>query len=147
MFSASWPFPKGRHLVTTAPLWQLLELQAQILGAKAASTLPSPNLTLKISQLGRVEAPYPDTSVSLISSFPIVFSPSFILSSLGFTAVAFVTGSLALWAPAFLLRSRVVLGETPPCLPGDSCSSSDRYPDGGSARWPAGGRGESGESH
>lgn len=50
---------------------------------------------------------------------------SFILSSLGFTAVAFVTGSLALWAPAFLLRSRVVLGETPPCLPGDSCSSSD----------------------
>ncbi|XP_027965767.1 protein spinster homolog 1 isoform X2 [Eumetopias jubatus] len=51
--------------------------------------------------------------------------PSFILSSLGFTAVAFVTGSLALWAPAFLLRSRVVLGETPPCLPGDSCSSSD----------------------
>nr|AAI10049.1 Similar to spinster-like protein [Rattus norvegicus] len=54
-------------------------------------------------------------------------NPSFVLSSLGFTAVAFVTGSLALWAPAFLLRSRVVLGETPPCLPGDSCSSSDRY--------------------
>ncbi|EHH31540.1 protein spinster homolog 1 isoform X2 [Macaca nemestrina] len=52
-------------------------------------------------------------------------NPSFVLSSLGFTAVAFVTGSLALWAPAFLLRSRVVLGETPPCLPGDSCSSSD----------------------
>ncbi|XP_048645663.1 protein spinster homolog 1 isoform X2 [Marmota marmota marmota] len=52
-------------------------------------------------------------------------NPSFTLSSLGFTAVAFVTGSLALWAPAFLLRSRVVLGETPPCLPGDSCSSSD----------------------
>nr|XP_036848276.1 protein spinster homolog 1 isoform X4 [Manis javanica] len=54
-----------------------------------------------------------------------VGSASFILSSLGFTAVAFVTGSLALWAPAFLLRSRVVLGETPPCLPGESCSSSD----------------------
>uniref|UniRef100_A0A4X2L0T3 Protein spinster homolog 1 n=1 Tax=Vombatus ursinus TaxID=29139 RepID=A0A4X2L0T3_VOMUR len=52
-------------------------------------------------------------------------NPSFVLSSLGFTAVAFVTGSLALWAPAFLLRARVVLGETPPCLPGDSCSSSD----------------------
>lgn len=56
---------------------------------------------------------------------PFLRSPSFILSSLGFTAVAFVTGSLALWAPAFLLRARVVLGETPPCLPGDSCSSSD----------------------
>ncbi|XP_001369318.1 protein spinster homolog 1 isoform X1 [Monodelphis domestica] len=52
-------------------------------------------------------------------------NPSFVLSSLGFTAVAFVTGSLALWAPAFLLRARVVLGETPPCLPGKSCSSSD----------------------
>ncbi|CAO2583213.1 Protein spinster homolog 1 [Lemmus lemmus] len=35
-------------------------------------------------------------------------NPSFVLSSLGFTAVAFVTGSLALWAPAFLLRSRRV---------------------------------------
>ncbi|XP_051844363.1 protein spinster homolog 1 [Antechinus flavipes] len=55
----------------------------------------------------------------------LVRNPSFVLSSLGFTAVAFVTGSLALWAPAFLLRARVVLGETPPCLPGDSCSSSD----------------------
>ena len=76
---------------------------------------------------------------SLTSSLLIVYSPSFILSSLGFTAVAFVTGSLALWAPAFLLRSRVVLGETPPCLPGDSCSSSDRYLDGdwagGPCRW------------
>jgi hypothetical protein len=71
-------------------------------------------------------------------SLPSARSPSFILSSLGFTAVAFVTGSLALWAPAFLLRSRVVLGETPPCLPGDSCSSSDRYTGGagmGTCRW------------
>lgn len=38
---------------------------------------------------------------------------SFVLSSLGFTAVAFVTGSLALWAPAFLYRSRLVTGSPP----------------------------------
>lgn len=75
-------------------------------------------------------SPTPTPQWSLTSSLPTVCSPSFILSSLGFTAVAFVTGSLALWAPAFLLRSRVVLGETPPCLPGDSCSSSDRYQKG-----------------
>ncbi|XP_028670585.1 protein spinster homolog 1 [Erpetoichthys calabaricus] len=49
---------------------------------------------------------------------------SFILSSLGFTSVAFVTGSLALWAPAFLLRARVVLGNLKPCLT-EPCISDD----------------------
>uniref|UniRef100_A0A665SYP6 Protein spinster homolog 1 n=1 Tax=Echeneis naucrates TaxID=173247 RepID=A0A665SYP6_ECHNA len=32
---------------------------------------------------------------------------SFVLSTFGFTAVAFVTGSLALWAPTFLLRKGI----------------------------------------
>ncbi|MGH0161318.1 UNVERIFIED_CONTAM: hypothetical protein FKN15_062952 [Acipenser sinensis] len=50
---------------------------------------------------------------------------SFLLSSFGFTAVAFVTGSLALWAPAFLYRARVVQGELPPCLPEQSCGSQE----------------------
>lgn len=112
-----------------APLWQLLKLQAQIL--RAGTTFTSSAQTIQISQRGRTEVSLtPIPRWSLTSSLLIVSSPSFILSSLGFTAVAFVTGSLALWAPAFLLRSRVVLGETPPCLPGDSCSSSDRYRDG-----------------
>ncbi|MGH0169935.1 UNVERIFIED_CONTAM: hypothetical protein FKN15_058258 [Acipenser sinensis] len=52
-------------------------------------------------------------------------SRSFLLSSFGFTAVAFVTGSLALWAPAFLYRARVVQGELPPCLPEQSCGSQE----------------------
>ncbi|KAG2463916.1 SPNS1 protein, partial [Polypterus senegalus] len=51
-------------------------------------------------------------------------SKNFILSSLGFTSVAFVTGSLALWAPAFLLRARVVLGNLKPCLT-EPCISDD----------------------
>ncbi|XP_014453729.2 protein spinster homolog 1 [Alligator mississippiensis] len=38
---------------------------------------------------------------------------SFVLSSLGFTAVAFVTGALALWAPAFLQRARLAAGAPP----------------------------------
>ena len=98
-----------------APLWQLLKLQAQILGAGTAFT-PSAQ-TIQISQRGRTEVSLtPIPRWSLTSSLFIVSSPSFILSSLGFTAVAFVTGSLALWAPAFLLRSRVVLGETPPAF-------------------------------
>nr|XP_005293893.3 protein spinster homolog 1 [Chrysemys picta bellii] len=51
---------------------------------------------------------------------------SFVLSSLGFTAVAFVTGSLALWAPAFLYRSCLATGQCRPCPDGDTCSSQQR---------------------
>ncbi|XP_044303789.1 protein spinster homolog 1 isoform X2 [Varanus komodoensis] len=46
---------------------------------------------------------------------------SFVLSSLGFTAMAFVTGALALWAPAFLYRSRLAAGSLQPCPPGKVC--------------------------
>ncbi|XP_068581917.1 protein spinster homolog 1 [Cebidichthys violaceus] len=49
---------------------------------------------------------------------------SFVLSTFGFTAVAFVTGSLALWAPTFLYRAAVFTGERPPCLE-VNCASSD----------------------
>ncbi|KAG7459895.1 hypothetical protein MATL_G00215470 [Megalops atlanticus] len=51
-------------------------------------------------------------------------NPSFMLSTFGFTAVAFVTGSLALWAPTFLLRAAIFTGEKAPCLSG-SCDTSD----------------------
>uniref|UniRef100_A0A3P8SCE8 Protein spinster homolog 1 n=1 Tax=Amphiprion percula TaxID=161767 RepID=A0A3P8SCE8_AMPPE len=49
---------------------------------------------------------------------------SFILSTFGFTAVAFVTGSLALWAPTFLFRAAVFTGEREPCVEAH-CASSD----------------------
>ncbi|KAJ1124884.1 hypothetical protein NDU88_003331 [Pleurodeles waltl] len=49
---------------------------------------------------------------------------SFVLSTFGFTSVAFVTGSLALWAPVYLLRSRVVLGTKNPCT-GNVCNADD----------------------
>lgn len=49
---------------------------------------------------------------------------SFMLSSLGFTSVAFVTGSLALWAPSYLLRAQVVQGTMQPCIR-RPCSSKD----------------------
>lgn len=49
---------------------------------------------------------------------------SFVLSTFGFTAVAFVTGSLALWAPTFLFRAAVFDGEKPPCVEGN-CASND----------------------
>uniref|UniRef100_A0A8P4JZE6 Protein spinster homolog 1 n=1 Tax=Dicentrarchus labrax TaxID=13489 RepID=A0A8P4JZE6_DICLA len=49
---------------------------------------------------------------------------SFVLSTLGFTAVAFVTGSLALWAPTFLFRAAVFTGEKEPCVEGN-CASSE----------------------
>ncbi|KAM3598445.1 uncharacterized protein V6R79_018090 [Siganus canaliculatus] len=49
---------------------------------------------------------------------------SFILSTFGFTAVAFVTGSLALWAPTFLFRAAVFTGERPPCVEGN-CAATE----------------------
>ncbi|KAJ8250937.1 hypothetical protein GJAV_G00214960 [Gymnothorax javanicus] len=49
---------------------------------------------------------------------------SFVLSTLGFTAVAFVTGSLALWAPAFLYRAEVFNGVKLPCH-SKHCDTSD----------------------
>ncbi|XP_065511351.1 protein spinster homolog 1 [Caloenas nicobarica] len=48
-----------------------------------------------------------------------------VLSSLGFTAVAFVTGALALWAPAFLQRCRVATGDLPPCHQGPRCHGDE----------------------
>ena len=47
------------------------------------------------------------------------------LSTLGFTAVAFVTGSLALWAPTFLHRAAVFNGEKAPCVTA-TCDTSER---------------------
>uniref|UniRef100_A0AAR2LGB2 Protein spinster homolog 1 n=1 Tax=Pygocentrus nattereri TaxID=42514 RepID=A0AAR2LGB2_PYGNA len=52
------------------------------------------------------------------------YSNSFVLSTFGFTAVAFVTGSLALWAPAFLFRAAVFTGEKQPCVV-EPCDTSD----------------------
>ncbi|XP_067884439.1 protein spinster homolog 1-like [Heterodontus francisci] len=49
---------------------------------------------------------------------------SFLLSSLGFTSVAFVTGTLALWAPAYLFRAQLVQGTVKPCTNGP-CNSLD----------------------
>lgn len=61
LLSVSWPYPKARNSVATAPLWQLLELQAQILEATTASRLSA--LTIKIIQRGRREVSDTDTSV------------------------------------------------------------------------------------
>uniref|UniRef100_A0A3Q2Q1Z9 SPNS lysolipid transporter 1, lysophospholipid n=1 Tax=Fundulus heteroclitus TaxID=8078 RepID=A0A3Q2Q1Z9_FUNHE len=52
-------------------------------------------------------------------------SRSFVLSTLGFTAVAFVTGSLALWAPTFLFRAAVFNGKKAPCADEAHCASSE----------------------
>lgn len=54
----------------------------------------------------------------------LIHNPSFVLSSLGFTAVAFVTGALALWAPTYLIRSQVVQGTAKPCIK-QPCVSND----------------------
>ncbi|XP_066513821.1 protein spinster homolog 3 [Hoplias malabaricus] len=51
---------------------------------------------------------------------------SFVWSSLGVTAMAFVTGALAFWTPTFLSRARVLQNITPPCIK-EPCDPSDSY--------------------
>lgn len=53
-------------------------------------------------------------------------SRSFVWSSLGVTAMAFVTGALAFWTPVFLSRARVTQGLRPPCRE-EPCNPLDRY--------------------
>ncbi|XP_010400828.1 protein spinster homolog 3 isoform X2 [Corvus cornix cornix] len=55
---------------------------------------------------------------------------SFVCSSLGLTAMAFVTGALGMWMPLFLYRAQVVQGIVPPCLQ-ESCNSSNSLIFGG----------------
>ena len=49
-----------------------------------------------------------ETSTSLCMSVCLCFSKSFMLSTLGFTCVAFVAGALALWAPKYMSMSLLV---------------------------------------
>ncbi|XP_064893228.1 protein spinster homolog 3 isoform X2 [Columba livia] len=55
---------------------------------------------------------------------------SFVWSSLGLTAMAFVTGALGMWVPLFLYRAQVVQGIVSPCLQ-ESCNSSNSLIFGG----------------
>ncbi|XP_051036045.1 protein spinster homolog 3 isoform X2 [Phodopus roborovskii] len=49
---------------------------------------------------------------------------SFVFSTLGVTAIAFVTGALGFWAPKFLFEARVVHGLQLPCFQ-EQCGSQD----------------------
>ncbi|XP_077449220.1 protein spinster homolog 3 isoform X1 [Stigmatopora argus] len=49
---------------------------------------------------------------------------SYLWSSLGVTAMAFLTGALAFWMPTFLFRAQVFQGLYPPCAKGP-CNSKD----------------------
>ncbi|XP_038521069.1 protein spinster homolog 3 isoform X6 [Canis aureus] len=53
-----------------------------------------------------------------------VGSWSFVWSTLGVTAMAFVTGALSFWVPKFLFEARVVHGLQLPCIT-DPCSNQD----------------------
>ncbi|XP_017316232.1 protein spinster homolog 3 isoform X1 [Ictalurus punctatus] len=55
---------------------------------------------------------------------------SFVWSTLGVTAMAFVTGALAFWTPTFMSRARVIQGITAPCSE-EPCDPSDSFVFGG----------------
>lgn len=73
----------------------------------------------------------PLTNTSWLSDVKALLkNPSFILSTFGFTTVAFVTGALALWGPTYLMRSRRVIYKTEPCQ-GGICNYDDSMIFGG----------------
>ncbi|XP_056141026.1 protein spinster homolog 3 [Lampris incognitus] len=51
---------------------------------------------------------------------------SFVWSSMGVTAMAFLTGALGFWTPTFLSRAQVSQGIQPPCTE-EPCDTSDSY--------------------
>ncbi|KAL0994767.1 hypothetical protein UPYG_G00126910 [Umbra pygmaea] len=51
---------------------------------------------------------------------------SFVWSSLGVTAMAFLTGALAFWSPTFLVRAQITQGTQPPCTV-EPCDTSNSY--------------------
>uniref|UniRef100_UPI00358FB28F protein spinster homolog 1 n=1 Tax=Myxine glutinosa TaxID=7769 RepID=UPI00358FB28F len=55
----------------------------------------------------------------------LLYNPSFMWSSLGFTSVSFVTGALMLWSPKFLVLAQVVQGTLEPCQSSD-CDGYNR---------------------
>ncbi|XP_069634069.1 protein spinster homolog 1-like [Haliaeetus albicilla] len=70
------------------------------------------------------DAPLPRTSWATDLRV-LATNRSLVLTTLGFTAVAFVTGALALWAPAFLYRCRLASGEGWPCDEGRRCHGDE----------------------
>ncbi|XP_034034882.1 protein spinster homolog 3 isoform X2 [Thalassophryne amazonica] len=51
---------------------------------------------------------------------------SFVWSTLGVTALAFLTGAMAFWMPTFLSRAQITQGLQPPCTI-EKCDTSDSY--------------------
>ncbi|KAF3706703.1 Protein spinster -like protein 3 Spinster-like protein 3 [Channa argus] len=51
---------------------------------------------------------------------------SYLWSTSGLTALAFLTGALAFWMPTFLSRAQVTQGLRPPCTT-DQCNTTDSY--------------------
>ncbi|KAF7667038.1 hypothetical protein LDENG_00082490, partial [Lucifuga dentata] len=51
---------------------------------------------------------------------------SFVWSSMGVTAMAFLTGAMAFWTPTFLYRAQVTQGIRPPCT-AQPCDNTDSY--------------------
>ncbi|XP_042298141.1 protein spinster homolog 3 isoform X2 [Sceloporus undulatus] len=50
---------------------------------------------------------------------------SFLWSSLGVTAMGFVTGALSFWVPVFLYRAQLVLQHVPPCEKVETCNTAN----------------------
>ncbi|NXX82045.1 SPNS3 protein, partial [Urocolius indicus] len=90
---------------------------------------------LSISSTTRVAAEKPDVHRTAKTTWcqdviSLAKNWSFVWSSLGLTAMAFITGALGMWVPLFLYRAQVVQGTVSPCLQ-ETCNSSNSLIFGG----------------
>ncbi|XP_066462960.1 protein spinster homolog 1-like [Eleutherodactylus coqui] len=82
-------------------------------------------ILIKEPPRGAAEGKRTNTSLNAshwVSDIKTLFkNPSFMFSSLGYAAVAFVAGAIGLWAPSFLMRARNLTPcQTGPCINNDS---------------------------
>ncbi|XP_045841912.1 protein spinster homolog 3 isoform X7 [Meles meles] len=118
--------PGAGRLLHLYPRWKWSGLRAGVSGAAAdwelALGLPNPPRGAAEKQ---EEAAMGDPRSSWCEDVRYLGRNwSFVWSTLGVTAIAFVTGALGFWAPKFLFEARVVHGLQPPCLQ-DPCNSQD----------------------
>uniref|UniRef100_A0A4W4FZ64 Major facilitator superfamily (MFS) profile domain-containing protein n=1 Tax=Electrophorus electricus TaxID=8005 RepID=A0A4W4FZ64_ELEEL len=96
-----------------------------ILGSKIASVTGDWHWALRVRLFSlEVRIYVCHDSVCMFGDGVFPSSRSFVWSSLGVTAMAFVTGALAFWTPTFLSRARVKQGIMPPCVK-EPCDPSD----------------------
>ncbi|XP_030875029.1 uncharacterized protein LOC102729490 isoform X2 [Leptonychotes weddellii] len=109
--------PSAGHLLHLHPYWKVMPCLEAVALILLIALVPDP-------PRGAAEKQEEVAVGDPRSSWCEDVSWSFVWSTLGVTAIAFVTGVLGFWAPRFLLEAHVVHGLQLPCLQ-DLCNNQD----------------------